>query len=226
MNTQTPQHIGFIVDGNRRWAKENKLSANEGHNVGRKNLYTIAKSCFALGVSSVTFYVFSTENWERSQKEVGFLMGLFEKHIKGYIKECAKDGIKVNLIGEKNRLTNPIQKIITESQKNNIKSIKGNLNLALNYGGQTEIISICQKLIREGKNINQGNIDKSLYLADQPPVDLIIRTSGEMRLSGFLLWQSAYSELYFSKKYWPEFTPRDLKLALTDYAKRKRRFGK
>ena len=217
MNT-LPQHIGFIVDGNRRWAKENKLSANEGHNIGRQNLYTIAKNCFTLGVSSVTFYVFSTENWERSQKEVGFLMG--------YITECAKDGIKVNIIGEKNRLTNPIQKIITENQKHTIKSIKGNLNLALNYGGQAEIISICQKLIQEGKNINQENVDKNLYLADQPPVDLIIRTSGEMRLSGFLLWQSAYSELYFSKKYWPEFTSKDLKLALSDYAKRKRRFGK
>ncbi len=226
MNTQIPQHIGFIVDGNRRWAKENGLSVNEGHDAGRKNLYVIAKSCFSLGISSVTFYVFSTENWNRSQKEIGFLMGLFEKHIKGYIKDCAKEGIKVNIIGEKNRLTDSIKKIITENQKNNIKIIKGNLNLALNYGGQDEIVSICQRLVKNGKNISKENIEKNLYLIGQPPVDLIIRTSGEVRLSGFLLWQSAYAEFYFSKKYWPAFTVKDLKLVIGDYVKRKRRFGK
>lgn len=226
MNTLIPQHIGFIVDGNRRWARSKGLSVNEGHKIGAQNIETIARACFALGISSTTFYVFSTENWKRSSKEVEFLMKLFQKKIKGYIETFKKEGVKINIIGEKDKLAKPLGEIIAESQKNNIKGIKGNLNLALNYGGQAEIISICHKLLREGKNINQENIDKNLYLADQPPVDLIIRTSGERRLSGFLLWQSAYSELYFSKKYWPEFTPKDLELALEDYAQRKRRFGK
>lgn len=226
MENQIPQHIGFIVDGNRRWAKANGLPVNEGHKTGCKNIETIARICFSLGIPSVTFYVFSTENWERDRKEVHFLMNLFEKKISKYIQEFGKEDIRVNIIGEKDKLAKPLKDIILQNQKKTTMLVKGNLNLALNYGGQAEIISICQKLVQEGENINQENIDKNLYLADQPPVDLIIRTSGEMRLSGFLLWQSVYAELYFSKKYWPEFTLKDFKLALNDYAKRKRRFGK
>ncbi|HPS28348.1 MAG TPA: polyprenyl diphosphate synthase [Candidatus Paceibacterota bacterium] len=226
MQTQIPQHIGFIVDGNRRWAKAHGLSINEGHKTGCKNIETIARTCFSLGITSVTFYVFSTENWDRSEKEVNFLMSLFEKKINTYIQEFSKEDIKVNIIGEKDKLAQPLKTIILQNQKKTIGAVKGNLNLALNYGGQSEIISICRKLSHEGEIINKENIEKNLYLAGQPPVDLIIRTSGEMRLSGFLLWQSAYAEFYFSKKYWPEFTPNDLKLAIEDYSKRKRRFGK
>jgi len=226
MNNQIPRHIGFIVDGNRRWAKAKGLSINEGHRIGSKNLETIARACFSLGIPSVTFYVFSTENWKRSKREVNFLMNLFQRQIHGYIKEFGKEGIRVNVIGEKDKLTKPIKNLIAQNQQNIIKNIKGNLNLALNYGGQEEIVSACQKLVQESKAINKENIKKNLYLADQPSVDLIIRTSGEVRLSGFLLWQSAYAEFYFSKKYWPAFTGKDLKTALRNYATRKRRFGK
>lgn len=226
MNNQIPRHIGFIVDGNRRWAGTKGLSINEGHRRGAKNLEIIAKACFALGIPSVTFYVFSTENWQRSKSEVNFLMNLFQKQIAKYIKEFNQENIAVNIIGEKDGLTGPIKKLIDNSRQNSIKAIKGNLNLALNYGGQDEIVSICQNLVKAGKKISRENIEKNLYLTSQPSVDLIIRTSGEIRLSGFLSWQSAYSELYFSKKYWPDFTSRDLQLALGEYSKRARRFGK
>jgi undecaprenyl diphosphate synthase len=226
MDTQIPQHIGFIIDGNRRWAKAKGLSVNEGHRIGAKNVETIARACFSLGIPSVTCYVFSQENWERNQKEVSFLMNLFQKSIKKYIKEFDAESIKINIIGEENKLSQPIKDLIAESRRIAPKVVKGNLNLALNYGGQSEIVSICRKIAREEKAINQENIEKNLYLANQPPVDLIIRTSGEMRLSGFLLWQSAYAEFYFCKKYWPAFTVKDLKLAIQDYTKRKRNFGK
>ena len=226
MNNQIPRHIGFIVDGNRRWAKAKGLSINDGHRIGSKNLETIARACFSLGIPSVTFYVFSIENWKRSKREVNFLMKLFQRQINGYIKEFGKDDIKVHIIGEKDKLTQPIKKLIKQSQQTIPNIIKGDLNLALNYGGQEEIVSVCQKLVQESKTINKENIERNLYLADQPPVDFIIRTSGEMRLSGFLLWQSAYAEFYFSKKYWPAFTVKDLKTALRNYTTRKRRFGK
>jgi undecaprenyl diphosphate synthase len=221
-----PRHIGFIVDGNRRWARAKGMSVNEGHKRGAKNLEIIAKACFALGIPSVTFYIFSTENWQRSNLEVNFLMNLFQKQIAKYIKEFNQEDITVNIIGEKDGLAGPIKKLIGNNRQNSIKLIKGNLNLALNYGGQDEIVSICQNLVKNNQTISRENIEKNLYLANQPPVDLIIRTSGEIRLSGFLLWQSAYSELYFSKKYWPDFTPRDLQLAIREYSKRVRRFGK
>ena len=221
-----PRHIGFIVDGNRRWARAKGMSVNEGHKRGAKNLEIIAKACFALGIPSVTFYIFSTENWQRSKLEVNFLMNLFQKQIAKYIKEFNQEDIAVNIIGEKEGLTGPIKKLIGNNRQNSIKTIKGNLNLALNYGGQDEIVSICQNLVKNNQTISRENIEKNLYLANQPPVDLIIRTSGEIRLSGFLLWQSTYSELYFSKKYWPDFTPRDLQLAIREYSKRVRRFGK
>jgi len=194
---------------------------NEGHKTGAQNIENIARVCFSLGIPSVTFYVFSTENWNRSRKEVNFLMNLFEKKINKYIQEFGKENIRVNIIGEKDKLTEPLKKIILQCRKSTIEITKGNLNLALNYGGQAEIISICRKLVREGKVINKENIEKNLYLAGQPPPDLIIRTSGEMRLSGFLLWQSAYAEFYFSNKYWPEFNANDLELALRDFLKGK-----
>jgi undecaprenyl diphosphate synthase len=221
-----PRHIGFIVDGNRRWARAKGMSINEGHKKGAKNLEIIAKACFALGVPSVTFYIFSTENWQRSKLEVNFLMNFFQKQIVKYIKKFNQEDIAVNIIGEKDGLTGPIKKLIGNNRQNSIKTIKGNLNLALNYGGQDEIVSICQNLVENNQTISRENIEKNLYLANQPPVDLIIRTSGEIRLSGFLLWQSTYAELYFSKKYWPDFTPRDLQLAIGEYSKRVRRFGK
>lgn len=221
-----PRHIGFIVDGNRRWARAKGMSINEGHKKGAKNLEIIAKACFALGVPSVTFYIFSTENWQRSKLEVNFLMNFFQKQIVKYIKKFNQEDIAVNIIGEKDGLTGPIKKLIGNNRQNSIKTIKGNLNLALNYGGQDEIVSICQNLVENNQTISRENIEKNLYLANQPPVDLTIRTSGEIRLSGFLLWQSTYAELYFSKKYWPDFTPRDLQLAIGEYSKRVRRFGK
>lgn len=226
MENQIPQHIGFVVDGNRRWAKTNGLSVNDGHRAGCENIETIARACFVLGIPSVTFYVFSTENWNRNAQEVNFLMNLFKKRIAQYILKFSQENIKINIIGEKDRLSQPLKNIIAQANRKTLVTIKGNLNLALNYGGQAEIISICRKLVREGKVISKAAINRNLYLANQPPVDLIIRTSGEMRLSGFLLWQSAYAELYFSKKYWPEFNTADLQSALKDYSSRQRRFGK
>ena len=223
------QHLGIIIDGNRRWAKEKGLPVLEGHRQGYKKIKEVLKWCKRKGIKIVTLYAFSTENWNRAPVEVNFLMTLLNSGLKKEIKELDKEGIKLQIIGQKERLTPELQKTIKkaeESTKNNKEMV---VSLAISYGGRAEIVKAVRKIVKEGispEEVDESKIGDYLYTSGLPDPDLIIRTSGEQRLSNFLIWQSAYSELYFTKKYWPDFTEKDLDKVLKDYAHRQRRFGK
>lgn len=223
------QHLGIIIDGNRRWAKEKGLTSLEGHRQGYKKVKEVIRWCKERGIKIITLYLFSTENWNRAPVEVNFLMKLLNFGLKKEIKELNKEGAKLRVIGQKERLSPGLQKTIKKAEditKNNKEMV---VNLAISYGGRTEIVEAVRKIIKEGvspEKVDESKIGDYLYTGGLPDPELIIRTSGEQRLSNFLIWQSAYAELYFTKKYWPDFTEKDLDQALKDYASRQRRFGK
>jgi len=224
-----PYHIGIIMDGNRRWAKEKGLPALEGHRRGYNKLKEVGKWCIRKGVKILTLWAFSTENWNRSKKEVDYLMRLFMNALSNReIGELHKEGIKLQVIGQKERLEKPLQEAIRKAEEKTKNNKKGILNLAISYGGRAEIMEVIKKIIKNkisAEKITEKIIDENLWTVGLPDPDLIIRTSGELRTSGFLIWQAAYSELYFSPKYWPDFTEKDLDAVLADYAHRQRRFG-
>lgn len=230
-NTLIPHHIALILDGNRRWAKEKGLPSFKGHLQGYKNLIELCEWCKNRGVKILTAFGFSTENWKREEKEVNYLMKLFEKPLlnKKNITKFQQDGIKVKIIGQKQKLPKSLQKAITnvENLTKNNKNLQ--LNLAISYGGRWDILQAVQKIIKKKfplKEIDENLIEQNLTTAGLPTPDLVIRVGGEKRFSNFLLWQAAYSELYFCKKYWPAFTEADLNQVFEEYAKRQRRFGK
>jgi len=225
-----PFHLGIIIDGNRRWAKNKGLFSLEGHRKGLDNVQKIGDYCTKKGVKILTLYTFSTENWKRSKKEVNYLMKLLVKSLsKKNIQEFHKKKIKLQIIGQKERLPQALQKKIKEAEeltKNNKERI---LNLAISYGGRPEIIQAVKNIIKNkipANKVTEDLINKNLWTAGLPYPDLIIRTGGAQRLSNFLTWQTAYSEFYFIKKFWPEFTEEDLDKALLDFSLRERRFGK
>ncbi|HJN62129.1 MAG TPA: polyprenyl diphosphate synthase [Candidatus Parcubacteria bacterium] len=229
VNKEVLYHLGIILDGNRRWAKSKNLPAIIGHNEGKKRVKEVCRWCKAKGIKIITLYAFSTENWERSLKEVKFLIKLIEMSIREDMKEIHREGYKIKIIGEKDKLPKSFQKVIKEAEELTKDNKGGILNLAISYGGRLDIVQAVKKIIKKGispDDVTEKMIDKNLWTADVPHPNLIIRTSGEQRLSGFLTWQSAYSELYFSKKLWPDFTEKDLDKALKEYAQRQRRFGK
>jgi len=226
---KTFKHLGVIMDGNRRWAKKNNLPSFKGHQHGLKRAKEMARWCKKRDIKILTFYVFSTENWQRSEKEVSFLMRLFSLFLTKELKTLQQEQAKLLVIGDKKKLPAFLQKKIENAEsltKNNKNRI---LILAFSYGGRREITEAVRKIIQEKippEKINEGQIEKRLYTAGIPDPDMIIRTGGHQRLSNFLTWQSAYSELYFCKKYWPDFTEKDLDEALNDFTGRKRNFGK
>ncbi|MFH1894684.1 MAG: polyprenyl diphosphate synthase [Patescibacteria group bacterium] len=223
-----PNHLGIILDGNRRWAKERHLPAIFGHRKGAEVVKKIINLVREKGVKILTLFVFSTENWKRSQKEVDYLMGLLKRAFlnKGYIKDIHDKGIKVKIIGERDKFTNAFRekiKQIEELTKDNKSMI---LNFALSYGGRAEIVHAIKNIIEKKipiEKINEETIKENLWISE---VDLIIRTGKAQRISNFLVWQAAYSELYFSPKYWPDFSENDLELAFAEYARCQRRFGR
>ncbi len=230
MNSKIPYHIVLFPDGNRRWAKERGLPTLQGHWQGYQNLLKFCRWCQKKGVKVVTAFGFSTENWNRSKREVSYLMKLLEKGIsdKSHIKDLQKYQVKVKIIGQKKKLPESLQKAIIriEDLTKNNKELQ--LNLAISYGGRWDITQAVQKIVRKkipASKITVGLIDQHLSTAGLPDPDLIIRAGGEQRLSNFVLWQGAYSELYFPKKYWPAFTEKDLGKALREYGRRNRRFG-
>ncbi len=228
MTDGTPNHIGFILDGNRRWARQNGLTTFTGHKKGYENFKTIADYCFDIGIKTVSAYVFSTENWNRSEREVGYLMKLLKRALVEQLKELGSKNIRIKVLGLKTKLDPEIKKLINNAEKQTTKNTKGTINLCLNYGGRVEIVEAVKKIVKEkipANKISEKVIAKHLWTTDQPDPDIVIRTSGEMRLSGFLPWQSVYSEFYFPKKMWPEFGKNDLNKILADYSKRHRRFG-
>jgi len=230
MSEKIPFHLGIIVDGNRRWAKKRGLPSFEGHRRGLDGVNKIGEWCRKRGVKILTLYIFSTENWNRSKKEVSYLMKLLEIALsKKNTKELFQKGIKLQVIGQRERLPKSLQKKIEEAEELTKKSEKGILNLAVSYGGRPEIIQAIKNIIKNkipANKITEDLINKNLWTANLPEPDLIIRTGGVQRLSNFLTWQSIYSELYFTEKYWPEFTEKDLDEALLDYSYRQRRFGR
>jgi undecaprenyl diphosphate synthase len=223
-----PNHIGIIIDGNRRWAKAHNLPTVEGHRIGFDKVKEIADYALAKGVKIMTIYAFSTENWKRSQDEVNYLLGLFKILLEKEADFLLKKGIKLQILGGRVGLADDLQKAIIKAEELTGSASKGILNICFNYGGRDEIINAIKNIVKNkipASEITEELVSKNLYTTNLPDPDFIIRTSGEQRLSGFLTWQSVYSELYFVKKMWPEFTKDDFDEALLEFSKRQRRFG-
>ena len=215
------------MDGNRRWANAQKLSSFGGHRAGYKKIDDVLRWCRDAGIKILTLYAFSTENWQRSKKEVDFLMKLFYFAFTKDIKKLHENNICVRVIGRKNGLPEKIQKAIERSEELTKDNTAVVLNLAINYSGRLELVDAFNKILKNPpKEVTEDLISRNIYTAGLPDPDLIIRTSGEQRLSGFLTWQSAYSEFYFIKRHWPEFSKEDFINILDDFANRQRRFGK
>jgi len=224
-----PTHIGFIMDGNGRWAKARGLPRTAGHKVGAKVLEPLLEHAFKRGVKFVTLYAFSSENWGRPKDEVDTLINLFREYLSGDIKALKDKGIQIRFIGDKHRFPEDVQEKMTLLEAPLHSPVKGTVILALSYGARADIIHAIQALIKAGKNVEELSEDtfkKYLSTHDIPDPDFIIRTSGEQRLSNFLLWENAYAELYFPTVLWPDFTPAELDKALEVYESRTRRFGK
>ncbi|MFA5184417.1 MAG: polyprenyl diphosphate synthase [Patescibacteria group bacterium] len=224
-----PVHVGIILDGNRRWAKAHGLSTLAGHRRGYDNVKKIAAAAFKQGVKILTVYAFSTENWRREKAEVDYLLGLFRMFVGIEIKDLTEQGVRINFFGRRADFAKSLQSGMRRVEAETRDNQAGTLNICLSYGGRDEIVRSIKKVIRAGKRngqISEELISANLDSAGQPDPDLIIRTSGEERLSGFLTWQSVYSELYFTRKHWPDFNSRDLDKALKEYSRRKRRYGK
>jgi len=222
-----PHHLGIILDGNRRWAKENKRPVFEGHRRGAEKTKEIIRWCKERGIKILTLYVFSTENWKRSKTEVAYLMRLLANAFsKKNLQKIYDFGVKIKVIGQRDNLSKGLIEKIKEIEEWTKNNKEMTVNIALSYGGRAEIVEAFKKIIEKkipaGK-ITEDIIKKNLWTSD---VDLIIRTGREQRTSNFLIWQGAYSELYFSPKYWPDFTEQDLDSALQDFASRQRRLGK
>lgn len=225
---QVPRHVAIIMDGNGRWAKSRGLPRTEGHRQGKENLRRILEACVEFGIEILTIYAFSTENWERPPAEVRALMSILNLVLDQEVNKLHKNGVQVRHIGKMDGVDSRLQKKIVQAcefTKNNNRLI---LNVAFNYGGRDEIIHAVQQIIRDGipaDEVTEETISSYLYTGSLPDPDLIIRTSGEFRLSNFLLWQGAYSEYYATPVYWPDFDRAELLKAVWEYSRRRRRYG-
>ena len=228
MSTDLPRHIGFIVDGNRRWAKQHGLPAYEGHLAGYNALQDVLLATLASGVTYASAYVFSTENWKRSSGEVDKLMRLSLKALTKDVQLFIDNNVRLRVVGSRSELSPKLRAAIEDAEARTLDQTGGELLLCLNYGGQREIVDAVKLLAASGADmseITEVDIEQNLYSPDVPPCDLIVRTSGEQRLSNFMLWRAAYSELLFVDKMWPDMTKSDVSAILEEYKSRKRRFG-
>ena len=228
-NTNQPRHIGFILDGNRRWAKEKGLSPMKGHYEGYKKLKELAT--YALKDKKIEFvsaYVFSTENWNRTKEEVGYLMKLVLRALTDYLEEFHRDNIKVVILGSRQKLSKSLLGAIEQAETKTKDNTGGTLGLCFNYGGHTEIVEAVNNILQSGpkESISQEEFEGSLYHPEIPAVDMIVRTSGEQRISGFMLYRASYSELLFVPKFWPDFNKKDIDEVINEYGRRQRRYGK
>jgi len=228
MNTNIPNHVAIIPDGNRRWAKEKGKNTYEGHKKGFDQLIKIAKKARDLGIKVFTVWAFSTENWKRSKEEVSYLMKLYEIMLDKYLSEALKDNIRIIHLGRKDRINDSLKNKIINIEEKTKKSDKSYLCIALDYGGRDEIERTISKIKNQRSKFGKINLNKFLDTKDLPfpDPDLIIRTGGEQRLSGFMLWQSQYAELEFVKKYLPDYTDSDFENTIKEFSERQRRFGK
>lgn len=220
-----PNHIAIIMDGNGRWAKNQNKPRVFGHKAGANTLRKIMEYCNKIGVTYLTVYAFSTENWKRSQEEVDALMFLFKSYIKSERENLLKNKIRFMVSGREEGVNPSLMEAIKELEEATSKDYEMTLNIAFNYGGRAEITDAVNKILKEGKtSITEEEFSKYLY-NDIPDPDFVIRTSGEFRISNFLLWQIAYSEIYITDKYWPDFDELEMEKAILSYSKRERRFG-
>jgi len=224
-----PAHVAIIMDGNGRWAQERGLPRLSGHKAGTENLREVIEACAEFGIKYLTIYAFSTENWNRPEEEIQGLMGIFRTMLDRELNNLHKNGVQLRHIGRLDGIDKKLQQKIQEA----IKLTKGNqtliLNVAFNYGGRDEILQAVKNIVANGENIEDLDDDlfsKYLFTAGSPDPDLIIRTSGEFRISNFLIWQGAYAEWYFTPTYWPDFNKEELYQALLAYNERDRRYGK
>ncbi len=218
-------HVAIIMDGNGRWGLRNKKSRNAGHKAGLKTVEKIIKETIKNKIKFLTLYAFSTENWKRPQKEIKFLFNLLENFLKNKIADLNEQKIRLKIIGKKN-FSNKLNSLLVRSEKKTSKNKKLQINLALNYGSKTELINAFKELIKNKENINEKNLKKYLETKNIPDPDLLIRTGNTKRLSNFLLWQLAYSEIFFEKKLWPDFNEKDYTKIIKKFKRIKRNFGK
>lgn len=226
------QHIAVIMDGNRRWAKKRNLPSAVGHKKGVESLKTALKSCHKFGVKYLTVYAFSTENWNRKQEEVDFLMELLAHTIKNELKELHENEVVIKFIGDLTKLNAKLQKILSDAVETTKNNTDVNLQIAFNYGSRDEVVnavkSISQKVLNNEispEEISENMISNELYTSNIPDPDLLIRTGGEMRISNYLLWQIAYSEILVTPKFWPDFDEKSMAEAIIEFNRRQRRFG-
>ncbi len=231
--TNIPAHIAIIMDGNGRWAKKRFFNRVKGHEKGTETVRIIVRACRRIGVRVLTLYAFSTENWQRPKHEIEALMFLLSRYLKSERKEMMENNIRLEVIGLKEKLPEKIQEDLRKTMELTGQNDGMVLNLALSYGGRSEIVEMTRKIAEKAKNgriepsrITEETVSDHLFTSGKPDPDLLIRTSGEMRISNFLLWQIAYSEIFFTPTLWPDFTEEELFQILTEYEKRERRFGK
>ncbi len=227
------KHVAIIMDGNRRWAKKHKLPSTSGHNAGVKAFKNIVKLSAKWGIKYLTVYAFSTENWQRKKEEVDYLMLLLGETIKKELKSLHKNNIKLTIIGNLDALNPKLKKMLLDSMETTQNNTGLNLQVGINYGSRDEITAAVKHIAKDIQNnkINVDDIDSALisdylYTSNVPDPDLLIRTGGEYRLSNYLLWQAAYSEIYVTKVYWPDFSDKEYEKAISEFAGRSRRFGR
>ena len=228
LESTIPNHIGFILDGNRRWAREHGLPTLEGHKKGYEVFKVICNACAERGVKYISAYTFSTENWKRSQEEVDYLMNLILWVVKNEVEAFVKKNVRIRILGSREGLSAKVLKAIDRAENRSKDNTGVTLALCINYGGVQEIADAAKQILASGQDpstITPETISEHLYAPDVPPADLVIRTSGEQRISNYMLWRAAYSELYFADCRWPDFDNAALDLALNEFARRKRRFG-
>ena len=218
-------HVAIIMDGNGRWGVKHKSSRNAGHRAGLDTIELIIEETIKQNINFLTLYTFSTENWKRPEKEISFLFNLLEDFLIKKIDNLIKNKIKLKIIGNKKKFSNSLQKLLVLSENKTSKNKKLQINLALNYGSKEEILNAIKKLNKNKKKITEKNIEENLYTVGAPNPDILIRTGNTQRLSNFLLWQLAYTEIFFEKKLWPDFTKNDYKKILNKYKNLKRNFG-
>lgn len=223
-----PRHIGFIVDGNRRWARQHGIPDYEGHLAGYNTLHDIVQAVFDGGVEYMSMYVFSTENWKRSEDEVSRLMSLIMRVLKSDLPQFQEKNIRVRVLGSREGLSPKVAQAVETAETETAGNTRGTLAICFNYGGQREIVDAVKEIVQAGvpaDEITEHTIASHLYAPEVPPLDLLVRTSGEHRISNFMLWRSAYSEMLFLDKLWPDMTKEDVADILETYSKRQRRFG-
>ena len=223
-----PRHLGLILDGNRRWAKDRGLPTLEGHRQGAEAFKNVSLAAFDRGVEYVSAFAFSTENWQRTEEEVGYLMRLFVKAVEKHLDTFHKADIRIVILGRMVELPDDVRTALQKTESKTKDNTRGTLAICVNYGGQEELVDAVKQIVANGipaTDIDRETIQAALYHPEIPGIDLLIRTSGEQRTSGYMLYRSDYAELYFSNKMWPDFDEGELDKALSEYSVRKRRFG-